>query len=322
MNSNKSTALRIENLSVVYNPGADEKLAVDSLSLAIEQGEFFALLGPNGAGKTSVISSIAGLLNVERGSIEVFDSETATKSAKALIGLVPQEPVHHGFFTVNQVLKFQSGYHGLWRNQERINYLLENLQLVKEKNKKVGQLSGGMKRRLGIAKALVHSPKVLLLDEPSAGVDIELRASLWEFMKKLNKEGMTILLTTHYLEEAQRLCNRIAIMNEGRLISVDATQELLLMMTERQISILLRSGFAWDISLMEAKPPGVVSLRKEGSSIELSMSGRCNLRDLLENLSLKIEDVVDIQMKEGPLEHAFLKIVEKDRADSVKKQLR
>jgi len=322
MSDTGSVAIEIQNLSVIYNKGVNEKRAVDSLSLNIKVGEFFALLGPNGAGKTSVISSLAGLLDVEQGSIEVFGNQTGTKMAKTLIGLVPQEPVHHGFFTVNQVLKFQSGYHGLSDNQDRIDYLLENLQLAKEKHKKVSQLSGGMKRRLGIAKALVHSPRLLLLDEPSAGVDIELRASLWKFMQLLNQEGMTILLTTHYLEEAQRLCNRIAIMNEGRLISVDATQELISMMTERQISIVLKTGISWDTSLLGNKPQGVVSLRQEGSSIELSLSGPCNLKDLLEKLSLRIDDILDIQMKEGPLEQAFLKIVEKDREGSIKKNAR
>ncbi|MBN8555590.1 MAG: ABC transporter ATP-binding protein [Deltaproteobacteria bacterium] len=220
-------ALHIQDLRIEYRLKDDVKVAVERLSLTIEHGELFALLGPNGAGKTSMISAMVSLIPFQGGEIKIFDHPAGTVAAKKCIGLVPQELVSYGFFTVNEILQFVSGYYGILNNQKRIDYLLERLQLQSQKNKLVSQLSGGMKRRMLIAKALVHSPKILLLDEPSAGVDVELRTILWDFVKELNASGMTIILTTHYLEEAQRLCKRTAIMDHGKLLAMDYTDKII-----------------------------------------------------------------------------------------------
>jgi ABC-2 type transport system ATP-binding protein len=222
-----SNAIEIKDLRIEYRLKDDVKIAVERLSFSIEGGELFALLGPNGAGKTSVISAMTSLIPFQGGEIRIFGHPAGSVEAKKCVGLVPQEAISYGFFTVNEILHFISGYYGIAKNQKRIDFLLDRLQLTSQKNKLVSQLSGGMKKRLAIAKALVHSPKVLLLDEPSAGVDVELRAILWEFVNELNASGMTIVLTTHYLEEAQRLCKRTAIMDKGKLLALDFTQNII-----------------------------------------------------------------------------------------------
>jgi ABC-2 type transport system ATP-binding protein len=236
-----ASAIRIQGLSYSYEQKKKIRV-IDDLSLDIRKGDFFALLGPNGAGKTTVISLISALLDIQEGSIEIFGARVGTREVKRIVGLVPQELVNHGFFSVEQVLKFYSGYFGILQNQKRIDFLLDRLALTEQRTKKVSALSGGMKRRFLIAKALLHSPKILLLDEPSAGVDVELRSLLWEFSKELNREGVTIVLTTHYLEEAERLCQRVAIMNQGRLLALDETGAMVRSMAERLISIQLREG--------------------------------------------------------------------------------
>ncbi len=220
-------ALKVEELRIEYTQKSDTLIAVNDISLDINEGEFFALLGPNGAGKTSLISAVVGLIQSQAGRIKIFGKASGTREAKRLVGYVPQELVSHGFFDVNEVLNFQSGYFGIRQNQKRIDELLERLQLTAHKRKKISSLSGGMKRRFAIAKALVHSPKLLLLDEPSAGVDVELRTILWDFAKDLNKNGMTIVLTTHYLEEAERLCKRTAIVNKGKVLVCKPTEKIL-----------------------------------------------------------------------------------------------
>lgn len=227
-----SEALEIQNLRVEYSHKDQKTIAVQDVSLSLRSGEFFSLLGPNGAGKTSIISALVGLVPFQAGEIKIFGSPASSLEAKRLIGYVPQELVSYGFFNVNEVLRFTSGYFGIRKNQARIDDLLERLQLSAFKYKLVSSLSGGMKRRLSIAKALLHQPRLLLLDEPSAGVDVELRAILWDFARELNQEGMTILLTTHYLEEAERLCERTAILNKGKLVMCKPTADILKEMGE------------------------------------------------------------------------------------------
>ncbi|MFZ4405127.1 MAG: ABC transporter ATP-binding protein [Pseudobdellovibrionaceae bacterium] len=217
-------ALQIKNLNKSYGTTH----AVQDVSFNIEPAEIFALLGPNGAGKTSTIACITTLEQPTSGQIQIFDFDlkTQTMQAKRMIGVVHQEVINSGFFDVEEILKFQSGYYGLRNNHEQIQYLLHKLSLFEHRHKKVKQLSGGMKRRLMIAKALVHKPKLLILDEPTAGVDVELRESLWVFVKELQSQGISILLTTHYLEEAQRLCRRVGIINKGRLDHIEDTAKL------------------------------------------------------------------------------------------------
>ena len=204
-------------------------VALNDVSLEIEEGEFFGLLGPNGAGKTTLISILAGLCRPTAGSVEVMghDVQADFREARRLLGIVPQELVFDPFFTVRETLQFQSGYFGIKNNGEWIDEILHHLGLADKANKNMRALSGGMKRRVLVAQALVHRPPVIVLDEPTAGVDVELRQSLWKFISRLNQEGHTIVLTTHYLEEAQELCGRIAMLKNGQIVALDTTANLL-----------------------------------------------------------------------------------------------
>ncbi|MFM6961930.1 MAG: ABC transporter ATP-binding protein [Polynucleobacter victoriensis] len=204
-------------------------VALNDVSLEVEEGEFFGLLGPNGAGKTTLISILAGLCRPSAGSVEVMghDVQTDFRAARRLLGIVPQELVFDPFFTVRETLQFQSGYFGIKNNGDWIDEILHHLGLADKANKNMRALSGGMKRRVLVAQALVHRPPVIVLDEPTAGVDVELRQSLWKFISRLNQEGHTIVLTTHYLEEAQELCGRIAMLKKGQIVALDTTANLL-----------------------------------------------------------------------------------------------
>ncbi len=204
-------------------------VALNDVSLEVEEGEFFGLLGPNGAGKTTLISILAGLCRPTAGSVEVMghDVQADFREARRLLGIVPQELVFDPFFTVRETLQFQSGYFGIKNNGEWIDEILHHLGLADKANKNMRALSGGMKRRVLVAQALVHRPPVIVLDEPTAGVDVELRQSLWKFISRLNQEGHTIVLTTHYLEEAQELCGRIAMLKKGQIVALDTTANLL-----------------------------------------------------------------------------------------------
>ena len=203
--------------------------ALDGISFDIQQGEFFGLLGPNGAGKTTLISTMAGLSRPDSGKIEVMghDVEKDFRIARQQLGVVPQELVFDPFFTVRETLRFQSGYFGLRNNDDWIDEIMANLDLTSKAQSNMRSLSGGMKRRVLVAQALVHRPPVIVLDEPTAGVDVELRQSLWQFISRLNQAGHTIVLTTHYLEEAESLCARIAMLKGGRLVALDTTENLL-----------------------------------------------------------------------------------------------
>ena len=203
--------------------------ALDDVSFDIQAGEFFGLLGPNGAGKTSLISILAGLSRASSGQVLVHGSDVVADYAKArrMLGVVPQELVFDPFFTVREALRIQSGYFGIPKNDAWIDELLDSLGLTDKANANMRQLSGGMKRRVLVAQALVHKPQVIVLDEPTAGVDVELRQTLWQFIAKLNKQGSTVLLTTHYLEEAEALCSRIAMLKQGRVVALARTSELL-----------------------------------------------------------------------------------------------
>ncbi len=235
------SAVSFEHVSKIYPPRAagwkslfqqsqgNGFQALDDVSFSIEHGEFFALLGPNGAGKTTLISVLAGLSRATRGRASVcgFDVVTDYQQARRSLGVVPQELVYDPFFTVRETLRIQSGYFGFRNNDDWIDEILANLGLSDKADSNMRALSGGMKRRVLVAQALVHRPPVIVLDEPTAGVDVDLRRSLWEFISRLNRAGHTILLTTHYLEEAETLCNRIAMLKNGRVVALDTTQALL-----------------------------------------------------------------------------------------------
>ncbi|MBS1159201.1 MAG: transporter ATP-binding protein [Proteobacteria bacterium] len=214
-------------VDVVKHFGSLQALA--GVSLEIAEGEFFGLLGPNGAGKTTLISALAGLLRVDSGSLRVLGHDVVAdfRQARRLLGVVPQELVFDPFFSVRETLRIQSGYFGIRKNDDWIDEILDNLDLTGKADANMRRLSGGMKRRVLVAQALVHKPPVIVLDEPTAGVDVELRQGLWQFVRRLNGEGHTIILTTHYLEEAEALCGRIALMKQGRVIALDTTANLM-----------------------------------------------------------------------------------------------
>jgi ABC-2 type transport system ATP-binding protein len=220
-----TAAIQVSSVTKRYGSLA----ALDGIDLAIEPGEFFGLLGPNGAGKTTLISIIAGLVRATSGRVSVLghDVVTAARAARLALGVVPQELAFDPFFTVRETLEFQSGYFGLRGNDAWIDEVIENLGLTAKARTNMRALSGGMKRRVLVAQALVHKPPVIVLDEPTAGVDVELRQTLWAFIRRLNREGHTIVLTTHYLEEAQALCQRIAMLKAGRVVALDSTRALL-----------------------------------------------------------------------------------------------
>jgi ABC-2 type transport system ATP-binding protein len=220
-----TAAISIQNISKNY--GALQ--ALDDVSLNIEQGEFFGLLGPNGAGKTTLISILAGLVSADHGRAEILGANVQSdfRAARRMLGVVPQELVFDPFFTVRETLQFQSGYFGIRNNDAWVDEIMANLDLTSKADSNMRSLSGGMKRRVLVAQALVHRPPVIILDEPTAGVDVELRQSLWQFISRLNQDGHTIVLTTHYLEEAEALCQRIAMLKQGQIVALDTTANLL-----------------------------------------------------------------------------------------------
>jgi ABC-2 type transport system ATP-binding protein len=239
-------AIRIDNLVKRYAPAkgakgtmTDGKLALAGVSFDVPEGSIFGLLGPNGAGKSTLINILAGLVNKTEGTAEIwgFDIDHQRRNASRSIGIVPQEIVFDPFFTPFEVLENQAGFYGIAAALRRSEKLLEAVRLADKRNAYARTLSGGMKRRLMVAKAMVHSPPILVLDEPTAGVDVDLRRQLWELVSELNREGVTVVLTTHYLEEAEELCDRIAIINHGRLIANKPTRELVEMVREKIVAV-------------------------------------------------------------------------------------
>ena len=289
--------------------------AVKGISFAVEPGEIFGLLGPNGAGKTTLISSITTLETPSSGHIKVFGTDVSENPifTKKQIGVVHQEVITSGFFDVEEILNFHSGYYGIRKNTERIHFLLQKLSLYEHRKKKVKQLSGGMKRRLMIAKALVHSPKLLLLDEPTAGVDIQLREDLWKFVRELRGEGLSILLTTHYLEEAEELCDRVGIIHRGEMIKLGETKAIVREYTHKGISLTLSEDIPLNSTYLT---------KKEGTQYDFTIPQDKSLGDLLLDLSIPTCLIRDVKIKEGDLEAAFLQLVSQKQADKQKEGTR
>ena len=294
----------LEVQNVVKNYGSLR--AVHQVSFDIEEGEIFGLLGPNGAGKTTLISTIVTLEQADAGRIFVcgHDVEKEPRVSKSLTGFMPQELIIHGYFNVWEVIRFYSGYCGVRPDPKRIEYLLKRLSLWDQRNQKVRTLSGGMKRRLLMAKALVHSPKLLLLDEPTSGVDIDLRNVLWDFVRELKNEGASILFTTHYLEEAERLCDRVAIIHQGEIRQIGPTKDLISQFTTRRIYLKLRNIRSFDSERYLG--------RREGCDV-FSLPYSMNFNDLMQEFSLKGEDILDVRIREGSLEDVFRKISKGER---------
>ncbi len=293
------TPLVIKNLTKKYG----RLVAVEGVSFEIQRGEVFGLLGPNGAGKTTIISNIVTLQSFSEGSIEVFgiDVQKNPRLAKARIGFVPQELIHHGFFTVEEILKYHATYFGIPVDKDHVKYLLDKLHLYHHRKKLVNQLSGGMKRRLLIIKALLHRPKLLLLDEPTAGVDVELRASLWKFIQELKKENLSILLTTHYLEEAELLCDRVGILDHGRLRKVDTTEKMLQEYSSKKVSLKLCSP------LEKISHPLLTT--QSDHFLNFQVPNEMPLSQLFQEASISMSCIQDINIKMGTLEDVMQTIL-------------
>jgi ABC-2 type transport system ATP-binding protein len=298
-----TAALSIQSLSKNY----DGIPAVRNISFAIEQGEIFGLLGPNGAGKSTTINMVAGVTRIDSGSIEVFghDNRRDYRLTRRLIGVMHQELVIDNFFTIDQTLRFHCGYYGVpddpaWRRQ-----LIERLGLGPHLHKIMIKLSGGLKRRFMIAKALIHKPPLLILDEPTAGVDVELRHTLWDFVREINASGTTILLTTHYLEEAEQMCGRLAIMDHGELVALEPTSSLLERLGGSQVIVTLSRP-------LEVLPAELVAvgarLCGEGRRLELPLNGGHGAGEILGLLCRCNVAVADIETRRAGLEEVFLKL--------------
>ena len=297
------TILNIQNLIKDYG----RLRAVDKVSFEVKSGEIFGLLGPNGAGKTSIISTIVTLEKPTEGTIHINNKNVLQhpKETKSITGFVPQEIVTHGYFNIEEILFFQSGYYGLYGNKKRIYDLMKQLELYDHKHKKVRQLSGGMKRRMMIAKALVHSPQLLLLDEPTAGVDVKLRESIWKQIKQLRNMGVAILFTTHYLEEAEHLCDRIAIIDKGKIQKQGEIKSLIQQLTSRHLTLTVKNS-------VECSHPCLI--QNKGNVLQFRISYSTKMGDFLSELNIQNSNIIDMKIREGTLEEAFKYVLKKEHA--------
>jgi ABC-2 type transport system ATP-binding protein len=300
-------AICIHNLKKKYSNGVQ---ALDGVDLEVTKGDFFALLGPNGAGKSTIIGILSSLVTKSSGQVEIcgFNMDTDKEKAKTHLGVVPQEFNFGIFEEVINIVINQAGYYGIPSSEarERGLYYLDKLGLFDKRHSPAGKLSGGMKRRLMISRAMVHDPEVLILDEPTAGVDIEIRRSMWEFLTELNQKGKTIILTTHYLEEAESLCKNIAIINHGKIIENTSMKELL--------SKLNRETFVFDLKLSQEMIPmeGDIEFRWiDNQTIEASLSKEQTLNQVFQHLEKKNIQISSMRNKSNRLEELFLNLVEK-----------
>ena len=308
------SAISFQTVSKSYpsprGPKGATFLALDRVSLDIEEGEFFGLLGPNGAGKTTMISILAGLTRASTGSVSVLghDVQRDFAQARRSLGVVPQEFVFDPFFNVREALRLQSGYFGVKHNDAWIDELLDSLGLADKANANMRQLSGGMKRRVLVAQALVHKPRVIVLDEPTAGVDVELRQTLWKFIARLNKQGHTVLLTTHYLEEGEALCGRIAMLQSGRVVALDTITELLIKATS---------------SVLRFKTDGVLpavladKARITGRVVQFPANDALEIEHYLSAVRQAGLVAQDVEIRKADLEDVFLEIMHQHRGNDL-----
>ncbi len=297
------SAVTFNRVEKTYTGARGSFKALDGVSFQIEPGEFFGLLGPNGAGKTTLISVLAGLARASAGTVTVMGHDVVKDyaAARKALGIVPQELVFDPFFSVRETLVIQSGYFGVRHNDAWIDELLEGLGLADKAGANMRQLSGGMKRRVLVAQALVHRPPVIVLDEPTAGVDVELRQTLWQFISRLNKQGHTVLLTTHYLEEAEALCGRIAMLKKGQIVALDRTENLL----AGTASTMLR--FKTDQTLSATL---AAQARVTGRSVQLQAHDAQEVEALLKQLREQGVRVEDLEIGRADLEDVFLEIMQ------------
>jgi len=300
-------AISFQSVSKTYPVARGGALrALADVSFDVEEGEFFGLLGPNGAGKTTLISILAGLARPTSGRVAVrgFDVQTQYASARRQLGVVPQELVFDPFFNVREALRIQSGYFGLARNDAWIDELLDSLGLADKADANMRQLSGGMKRRVLVAQALVHKPPVIVLDEPTAGVDVELRQTLWQFIARLNRQGHTVLLTTHYLEEAEALCGRIAMLQSGRVVALERTSELLRAASSNVLRFKIDG---------ELPPQFAGRARVTGRIVQLPAHDALEIERCLAEIREAGLRVEDVEIRKADLEDVFLDVMSQHR---------
>jgi ABC-2 type transport system ATP-binding protein len=306
-----AAAISIVDLQKTYAGG---KRALDGVSIDVPRGQIFGLLGPNGAGKSTMINILAGLVNKTGGKATIwgFDIDQHPRNAKASIGIVPQEIIFDPFFTPSETLEITAGLYGVPKARRRTAELLRAVHLEDKANAYSRTLSGGMKRRLLVAKAMVHSPPILVLDEPTAGVDIELRQQLWEYVRRLNREGVTVVLTTHYLEEAENLCDRIAIINHGRVIANETTRTLVGMAQEKAVDITVDRDVEQvpDASCFEK-----IELRGERTLAITYRKDKVNAGEVLAALQRDGYGIVDVSTREADLEDVFLNLTRASNAN-------
>lgn len=308
MQTRQMAAIQISNIQKRYQ----SLQALGGVSLTIEEGEFFGLLGPNGAGKTTLISILAGLNRADAGNITVQGHDVVSdyRNARKNLGVVPQELVFDPFFTVRETLRMQSGYFGLKNNDKWIDEVMENLDLTNKADVNMRALSGGMKRRVLVAQALVHKPPVIVLDEPTAGVDVELRQTLWQFIARLNREGHTVVLTTHYLEEAQALCNRIAMLKLGKVVALDSTANLIKRISGSQLRITLAANGV--VTLPAILRDKVISheIQADPRQFALRVTDYNQVEGMLAAFRADGCVIEDMHLLQADLEDVFLQIME------------
>tara|TARA_B100000963_G_scaffold361924_1_gene400923 strand:- start:2024 stop:2953 length:930 start_codon:yes stop_codon:yes gene_type:complete len=302
-------ALTVENLTKIYSGTKKEieNKALNDLNFQVKQGEIFGLLGPNGAGKTTFLSILGGTVSKTKGKVNVwgFDIDKNPRQVKASIGIVPQEVNLDAFFSPKKLLELQAGLYGVKKKEMITDIILNIVALEKKADAYSRSLSGGMKRRLLIAKAMVHQPPILILDEPTAGVDVELRNNLWSNVKKLNKEGVTIILTTHYLFEAQEMCDRIAILNNGNLVALDTTQKLLDRIKTKKINLKVEKIESNKILKMD----GIKFSVNSNDSISVTYEKTSfNFGEVVNYLSKNNVKILDIVTEDGDLEEVFVQL--------------
>jgi ABC-2 type transport system ATP-binding protein len=299
-------ALSVSGLTKTYKNGVQ---ALKGIDLDVEEGDFFALLGPNGAGKTTLIGIVTSLVTKSAGSVKVFahDIDVALERAKSCIGIVPQEINFNMFESPETIVVNQAGFYGIERSlaRQRAEKYLKQLHLWDKRKSMARALSGGMKRRLMIARALMHEPRLLILDEPTAGVDIEIRRSMWDFLREINSQGTTIILTTHYLEEAENLCRHIAIIDGGRIIERDRMSNLLRKLQTESFLLTLRSQVAAAPEL-----PGFGVKLVDDHTLEVEVHKEQNLNDIFTSLSARGIEVLSMRNKVNRLEEMFMRLVE------------
>ena len=301
-------AIQISNVEKRYQ----SLQALGGVSLSIEEGEFFGLLGPNGAGKTTLISIISGLSRADAGSVTIHGHDVVRdyREARRRLGVVPQELVFDPFFTVRETLRMQSGYYGLKNNDKWIDEVMHHLDLTNKADANTRTLSGGMKRRVLVAQALVHKPPVIVLDEPTAGVDVELRQTLWKFISRLNKEGHTIVLTTHYLEEAQALCNRVAMLKAGKVVALDSMSALIKRISGSQLVVSLASGKLPDVLKPLVSHPAELDA---GNTYTLRVNDYQEVEPILAALRTGGAIIEEMHLQQADLEDVFIQIMGEDK---------